>query len=381
MDALWFALGALVVAAGLVDIFLTVLHYEDPGLIAVPAYRLLWEALRRVTEALPAGVAWRARSWLAPFMVVLNLVLWVGAQVLGFALLYYPGISGGDYVTGGVGTSFVTALYVSGATFTSLSFSDVEPRSLGYHVLAAFQTMLGLAILTLVISYLLNLYRVLHEQGVLATRMFHRSDASNEPRRMLEPHFVDGRVEGLDVVVRDLHTSLVSFHEGVRRYPVVWYFHTRRPYRSLPYIFWVAASVAATLRWAAPAGHPSSQVPSLPGLVTGFDEVLGEVETNFLPRPLPDPPAPATPEEFRRAAAGGDGAERAAEGLLGRFLEIEADMHRLAGVRQGPVEDRYPRYVDWARFTARARSFVELAARDLGIDPELMYRDPRRIQR
>jgi hypothetical protein len=161
---------------------------------------------------------------------------------------------------------------------------------------------------------------------------------------------------------------------------VVWYFHTRRPYRSLPYIFWVTASVASALRWTAPREHPASQVPWLEGLVTGFDDVLDEVTENFLPQPLPDPPAPAPCGRFRELACGSEADDEAGR-LVGRFLHVERWMHGLAGVEVGPPdEDRYHRYVDWNAFTGRARAFVELASRDLGIDPHLMYEDPQRVQ-
>jgi hypothetical protein len=65
--------------------------------------------------------------------------------------------------------------------------------------------MVGLAILTLAISYLLGLYRVLQNQAELADRLQHHSGCANDPRAVLLPHFQDGQEHGLSTLVRDLH--------------------------------------------------------------------------------------------------------------------------------------------------------------------------------
>lgn len=388
MDVLWLALGALIVAIGLVDVFVTVLHYDGPGIFALPTYRFVWETLRRATEILPGRLRVMGRSMAAPLMVVLTLVLWLGVQIVGFALLYYPAVTS-SFAVGRVGRSFATALYVSIATLTSLSFGDVEPRTLAYHLVASLETLVGLGILTLSISYLLNLYRELQEQGVLASLLYQRSFGSNEPLRLLEPHFVTGKAANVSLVVRELHHSLVAYEEGVRRYPVLWYFHARRPYRSVPYIFWATAAVAGALAWAAPADHAASKDPWLPGLLEGFEHVLTRVASRFLRQTVPEPPEPVSLERFCARAASTDtdtdidadpgaGDEGA---MLDRFLELERSLHRLTRTDIGPpTVGRYDRYCQWLFFTARARAFVELASRDLGMNPELMYEDPGRIQ-
>lgn len=64
-----------------------------------------------------------------------------------------------------------------------------------------------------------------------------------------------------------------------------------------------------------------------------------------------------------------------------RFPEVEQNMHALAKTELGaPSPERYERYSEWLSFAGRARNFVELASRDLGIDPQGMYEDPGRAQ-
>ncbi|HEX3424765.1 MAG TPA: potassium channel family protein [Acidimicrobiales bacterium] len=376
MSFVWVGGGVVIVAVGLLDVFLTVLHYENPG-FAVPAYRAVWASALWLTGPLPRGPQARARSMIAPTMVAMTLVVWLAVPVLGFSLIYWPAIAHRDFAVGHAGHSFGTAVYFSAATLTSLSFSDVQPVSLAYHAVAAMETLVGLGILTLSISYVLNLYRVLQDQGILATLLLQHSGGGNNPIRLLESHFIDGRPEGLSTLVRELDRNLTEHREGMRRHPLVWYFHTRRLYRSLPYIFWFTGAAAAALRWGLPKGHPASRDPWLPGLIAGYDDAITQISAQFLGSKLPDSPNAVPSEAF--AVAGREG--KVDDDMLRRFLEIDAAMGAMAQAT-GPEDptERYERYREWTRFVGRARSFVEATSRQLGLDPDLLYEDPRRVR-
>jgi hypothetical protein len=375
MSAAWVVAGAAVVAFGVCDVFLTVLHYENPGLLTLRAYSLAWRAARWCTRPLHAPLRAFTRSMVAPALVVAQIALWLGLQVLGFALVYYPAISTGHFVVGRTGHSFGTALYFSAASLTSLSFSDVEPRSLAYHSVAAAETLVGLGILTLAISYVLNLYRVLQDQGVLSSLLLQHSAAANDPIALLRPHFVDGRPTELGTLLRELDRNLTEYGEGIRRYPLVWYFHTRRPYRSLPYIFWFTGAAAGAVRWGLPASHPATADPWLPGLISGYEDMVGRVSGQFLGAPS-QPDAPLTFPEFRDALAGGPG-----RGAVERFLETERRMCEVGATEpEQDLMERFERYRDWSRFASLGRGFVQRASTALGLDPELLFEDPRRVR-
>jgi hypothetical protein len=372
MSAVWLVVGAAVIAFGIYDLFLTVLHYEDPGLVTLRTYSAAWKGARWATKPLPRRARAFTRSMVAPALVVVQISLWLGLQVVGFALLYYPAISSHHFVVGRTGHSFGTALYFSAASLTSLSFSDVEPRSLAYHSVAAAETLVGLGILTLTISYLLNLYRVLQDQGVLSSLLLHHSATENDPTALLRPHFVDGRPTELGTLLRELDRSLTEFGEGIRRYPLVWYFHTRRAYRSLPYIFWFAGAAAGAVRWGLPATHPATTDPWLAGLISGYEDMVGRVSGQFLGAPA-QPGAALTFTEFRDAVGRGEGG-----GMVTRFLEVEQRMCEMGATE--PEHDlgaRFERYRDWVRFAGMGGAFVRRASTSLGLDPQLLFDDPR----
>jgi len=90
VSALLVGVGVVLIVVGLADVFLTVLHYENPGFLAVRTYRYGWEIARRITAPLPRRLRGLMRSMTAPAMVVLNLTGWLGFQIVGFALVYEP---------------------------------------------------------------------------------------------------------------------------------------------------------------------------------------------------------------------------------------------------------------------------------------------------
>lgn len=66
-----------------------------------------------------------------------------------------------------------------------------------------------------------------------------------------------------------------------RRYPVVYYFHTRRPARSIPQIFSSLGRLVALLRWGLPAQEPMTDDPLLAALIGEYGTTLERLQRSF----------------------------------------------------------------------------------------------------
>ena len=133
-----------------------------------------------------------------------------------------------------------------------------------YQALAVMEALIGFGILTLAITYVVGVYGVLQQLGVLAAGILHQASDTAEPLSILAPHFPDGELRDIEPHVVSLHRSLVEFYQGLRRYPIVYYYHSRRAYRSLPYTFRMiggsrAPCVGDYLRSIRPARLPGCQ--------------------------------------------------------------------------------------------------------------------------
>jgi hypothetical protein len=172
----------------------------------------------------------------------------------------------------------------------------------------------------------------------------------------------------------DLHRGLVEIYEGIRRYPIVYYYHSRRAYRSLPFVFRMVGGMAGALRWGLPKGHPGSQTPWLPTLITGLETLITYLDERFLSEHLEEAPEPVPFETFEAAI---ERDKEPADPWLDRFLQIESFMRDLARLEDSPdSEEAYDRYKQWLPFAHRNRSFFEASARDLGYELDELAQGP-----
>ena len=108
MNALTVAAGTLIVIVIVWDVFRDIVHPGDRGTLSVWIARGLFNLLRQRSTWRPAA---------GPLALVLLIVAWVFALVLGFALVYHGGARGHFGVSTGAplpdAPSFLRAVYFS----------------------------------------------------------------------------------------------------------------------------------------------------------------------------------------------------------------------------------------------------------------------------
>ena len=375
MEWLLVTVGVALILAGVMDVFFTVLHYDGFGFISSRLYRSLFGLVLRATLPLPRKYRALGLSMAAPTMVPVTIAVWILLVSSGYALLYYVGMSNETFVFGsGLKPTLGSAIYLSGTSVSTLGFGDVTPTILLYQALTVSEALIGFGILTLAITYVLGIYGVLQQLGILSAGLYHQAHDTSDPLSILAPHFPNGEHRGLETHVMQLHRGLVEIYEGLRRYPIVYYYHSRRAYRSLPYTFHMTGSMAAALRWGLPKTHPGSQTPWLPTLITGLDTIVASLDERFLSENLEDTPDPVPYETFASAYTRG---KTPADPWLERFIQMDSYMSELAHLDGPPdVEEAYARYKEWLPFAHRNRAFFEASAKDLGYELNELDHNP-----
>lgn len=376
MGTLSTAAGVVLILLGLGDLFFTVLHYDGFGFLSSRLYRRLFYAARLLTRPLPRR--WRALglSLAAPLMVPVTITVWILLVTFGYALVYYESMSAKTFYfsSPALEPSFLEALYLSGTAISTVGFGDITALSTLYQLLTVSEALVGFGILTLAVSYVIGVYGVLQQLGVLSAGLHHQAQDSSDPLTILAPHFPDGQPRGLETHLMALHRGLVEIYEGIRRYPIVYYYHSRRAYRSLPYVFRMIGVMAGALRWGLPKDHPGSQTPWLPTLIVGLETFTAYFDERFLSEPLEDAPAPVAFETFAAALERG---KQPADPWLERFVRTGSFMRDLVGLEDRPdPEEAYGRYKEWLPFAHRNAAFVEATARDLGYERDELEGEP-----
>jgi hypothetical protein len=183
-------------------------------------------------------------------LVPATVAFWLAGEITGFACMYEAGVSAGGFTLGQrVSTGLGTVFYFSAGSISTLTFGDLLPRTALYRAVVDVEAVVGLSTFTLALGYVVTAFGVLgHLDGLHGIVERHARHAG-QPTSILARHYRGGEPTELTDLLQDLSERVASYDDGLRRYPVVFYFHTRRDARSIPAIFSALAEVLAALRW------------------------------------------------------------------------------------------------------------------------------------
>ncbi|RFU19084.1 RHS repeat-associated core domain-containing protein [Geodermatophilus marinus] len=160
--------GAVVVALVLREVFQTLFVPTRRGRATRAVFTLLWRASRLPGRGRPSGLA-------GPLAMVAVITLWGLGVVLGGALVYWPHLPDGfsyDPTLGPGGRAgLVDAVYVSLVTTATLGFGDVVPTAGWLRVVVPLQAIVGFALLTGAVSWVMQMYPALNRRRVFSVRL------------------------------------------------------------------------------------------------------------------------------------------------------------------------------------------------------------------
>ena len=228
MDVAWTALGILLIALALRDIFDVLFHPLGRGMIARRVVRGVAAAARRApgqsgTLGLLAG----------PLSYIGVVGTWAGLLVFGWALVFLPQMPQGFHFDPGLDpaqhSSFLDALYVSLVNLTSLGYGDISPSSSAMRLLGPVETMFGLSLLTASISWLISIYNSISRRDSLA----HEVALAKEAEEKLGEELADADPELLESMLASFSDQLIRTRRDLIHFPIVHYFRTEDEERAL----------------------------------------------------------------------------------------------------------------------------------------------------
>ncbi len=358
-------LGGLVVLVAVLDLFLTVLDGDGFSILSSRVYRVLWWAWRHGAKGLPPVTR---RAWLsfgAPLMIPAIVGVWFALIITGFALIYFGGMSPQNFFFGGGSQpSLAAAFRLSWVTLSTIGFVEISPSSTTYSFTVAAEAILGGVVLTMAITYFLRVHQVLLQFHCLATTMHHHAGDISRPQTYLSTHFHHGEPQAVEPWLHDIVSDLVELHEGLRRHPIVYYYHPRRTWRSLPHLVETLGRITAGLRWGLPGNHPVQAHPSLLALESALPAMIDDLEHRFVPVVHRSRAVPVDLQAFLDTARGRLGST---DPWVEDFLHLDAEMRRIARIEGDPaLEELYQRYRAWLPFASRVGDFVDATTWDLG---------------
>jgi hypothetical protein len=295
-------------------------------------------------------------------MIPVSLAVWLTLEIVGFALLYHPGLLADDF-DGPAGSEpgLVLALYTSIVTLSTLGYGDVTPTAPLFQALTGLEALIGFALLTLTISYVLNIYSVLQHLSLLGAELQQQPADPADPQGLLAAHLTSAGPRELGPRLDSLRERLLLYHEGLRRYPIVYYFRSREAARALPAVIGGLGQLTGALRWGLPACHPAASDPYLRALIaslTALAEMLLEDRVALACKP-------SAPHVLADAVRG----RPSTDPYVTRFVAIVEQTAVLAGLPDNQLQqDLYSRYCQWLSFMALIDAVTADVRIDLGHD-------------
>ena len=265
------AVGAVVVVLALRDIFHTLWRPTGRGRISRLVMSAVWRAGRGRRRGPRAGGLLGG-----PLAMVLVVLTWTLMVVGGGALIHWPhlddGFSLGSDLDPTSRRGFLDAVYVSLVTTATLGLGDYVPTAGWLRVVVPVQALIGFALLTAAVTWVLQLYPALVRRRTLAVRIGSLREIDTaamlaSPDGTLAVQVLDG-----------LASSFAQARVDVTQYAETYYFRDQSADAALPAMVAVAADLAEA------AGRAPAVDVRLAGdlVAQAVDDYLAVVGEQFL---------------------------------------------------------------------------------------------------
>ena len=175
-----------------------------------------------------------AFSYYGPMSLILLLVVWAGAMVVGFALIFYS--LGSPFIDASQPPGFRSDLYVSGTTIFTLGLGDVIPHSPVARELLILEAGTGLGFLAVVMGYFPVLYSAFSRREVSISLLDARAGSPPTAAELMRRHSYEGGEGALSILLVEWERWSAELLESHISYPLLCYFRSQHSNQS-----WISA--------------------------------------------------------------------------------------------------------------------------------------------
>lgn len=244
MDWVVTAFGAVLVLIALRDMFHTLWHPSGQGMLSRVVIQLIWRGSRILRSR--SGQT----SVVGPIAVLCVILAWALIILLGWTLVYWPHMPEGFSFSPGLKPServdLLDSLYLSLVTVATLGYGDIVPTDAWLRLVSPLEALIGFALLTAAVSWILQIYPALARRRTLAIRL-----------TLLRRAGGAGAMPGMDspaaaTLLESLAGELVQVRVDLTQYAETYYFRETNPDASLaaqlPYALELADSADCSPR-------------------------------------------------------------------------------------------------------------------------------------
>ena len=299
-------LGVLLLMLILLDVFLTVLYARaNAAILSHRVSQLVWWIFKTISKPF-ARARGSILSFCGPAILVLLVFVWALGLTLAAGLIIHPELGASVRATSGdTARDFVTAMYAGGSSISIVGASDFTPHTASLRLLFLFNSLVGVSVTSLTLTYLMQVYTALKRRNTLALNIHLASAETGDAAELIAHLGPEGKFETGYANLSTLAMEMAHVKESHHFYPVLVYFRFRQPLYSVSR-FTLVSLDAATLIKSALSDKEYSWLKNsgaVEQLWDGARLILETVSNTFLPgetRGSPHIPDEDTGELWRR---------------------------------------------------------------------------------
>jgi hypothetical protein len=226
--------GAAVTVVVLLDIFLTVLYARaGTELLSPVVARTTWLGFRLVSR--PFG---RRRgtvlTFCGPVILVTLIFVWAAGLALGAALIMHPHLGAGIRASqGSTPTDFMSALYAGASSLSFVGSGDFKPESAVFQALYMLNSLIGMSVMSLVLTYVMQIYNALRSRNALGLAIQTLSNDTGDAAELIAGLGPQGQFNSGYNNLSTLASNACAVKESHHFYPLLFYFRFTEPYYSV----------------------------------------------------------------------------------------------------------------------------------------------------
>lgn len=242
------AAGALLIATALLDVFLTVMYARvGTGILSPGLARITWEGFRALPKVV-GTYGYGALRFCGPVILIEFVLFWAFLLAFGAALIVHPAL--GTAVRASAGQSardLITAFYVGGSSMSIVGASDYSPQTSGFKLVFLFDSLVGLSILSLTLTYLTQVYNALRSRNNAGLQVHYQTAETGDAAELIARWGPQGDFSGGYTDLSALAAEMASVKESHHFYPVLFYFRFPEPYYSVSRMALVSLDAVALI--------------------------------------------------------------------------------------------------------------------------------------
>src|SRR4051812_2762278 len=187
--------GLLLILVILLDIFLTVLYARiGTSIIGSRVGRLIWASFVAASKAFGSRRG-AVLSLCGPVILVMLVGVWAVGLTLGAALIMHPELGTSIRAADGeTPTDFVTAMYAGGSSMAIVGASDFTPHTTPTRLLFLFNSLIGMSVISLTLTYVMQVYTALQRRNVMAMNIHFLSACTGDAAELVCPPRTSGAI-------------------------------------------------------------------------------------------------------------------------------------------------------------------------------------------